>query len=73
MPGENPLLIAQRMQPDRFFSAIQQQKLTYLMAEWRSQRQQGQSLPAQTQQELERLVEAELLAAVERAAMPFNE
>jgi hypothetical protein len=67
MTKEDSWMITQGMQPDRFFSSAQQQQLTRLMAEWRSQCNQGQSLPPQTQQELEALVEAELLASAARA------
>ncbi len=73
MTEENPLAIAQWMQPDRFFSAAQQQQLTRLMAEWRTQRDQGESLAPDTQQELEALVEAELLASAARAAAMLDD
>lgn len=61
------------MQPDSFFSAEQQQKLKQLMTEWRSKRDQGQSLPPQTQHELEALVEAELLASAARTTAILDE
>ena len=56
-------IILQRIQPDSFFCAEQQQKLMQLMAEWRRERDQGQSLPAQAQHDLEALVKAELLSS----------
>ncbi len=70
---ESTLVILQRMQPDSFFSAEQQQKLTQLMVEWHSNRDQGQSLPAHAQYELEALVEAELLASAARTTAILNE
>ncbi len=60
------LVILQNQQPDKFFSAQAQQKLTELMTEWRTARDEEVSLPTDQQQELEALVEAELLASAER-------
>lgn len=73
MTEENPLAIAQWMQPDHFFSATQQQKLSRLMAEWRTQRDQGESLAPDTQQELEGLVEAEVLASAARTTAMLDD
>lgn len=70
---ESTLVILPKMQPDRFFSAAQQQQLTRLMAEWRTQRDQGQSLAPDTQQELEALVEAELLASAARTTTMLDD
>ena len=59
------LVIVQSLRPDRFFTAVQQQRLEALMARWRAQ---GGSLPHQEQAELEALVAAELRASAARAA-----
>ena len=62
------LIIVQSLRPDRFFTAAQQQRLEALMARWRSARDQGASLSADEQAELQALIEAELQAATGRAA-----
>jgi type IV pilus biogenesis protein CpaD/CtpE len=62
------LIIIQSLHPDRFFTAAQQQRLDALMARWRSMRDQGVSLPADEQAELEALIAAELQASAARAA-----
>ena len=61
------VVIVKRWQPDRFFTAAQQQRLNELMTTWRAARDDGNSLPPEEQTELENLVNAELLAAAERA------
>jgi hypothetical protein len=61
------LVVVQNLRPDRFFSAIQQQRLEELMARWRAARDDGSSLPAQEQAELESLIQAEVEAAARRA------
>ena len=61
------LIIVQHLRPDRFFTAAQQQRLDALMARWRTARDQGATLPADEQTELEALVEAELQASAARA------
>jgi hypothetical protein len=58
----------QQRRPDDLFTAEQQQRLTDLMAWWRSTRDAGTTLPAEDQAELEALVEAEVRAAGDRAA-----
>ncbi|MCE7989267.1 MAG: hypothetical protein DYG89_49575 [Caldilinea sp. CFX5] len=73
MTKEDSWLIPPKQQLDRFFSAAQQQQLTRLMAEWRTQRDQGKSLPANFQAELEALVEAELLAAAARTTAMLDD
>jgi hypothetical protein len=55
--------------PDRFFSEPQQQRLEELMARWRQARDSGRALSPEDQAELEGLIEAELRAAGERAAI----
>ena len=55
------------MTPDCFFDTDQQQRLKELMGRWRAARDSGNTLPPAEQIELETLVQAELLAASERA------
>ena len=58
----------QSLRPDRFFTAAQQERLTALMDRWRTARDQGATLPADEQTELEALIAAELQASAARAA-----
>ena len=53
---------------DGFFSNEQIARLTELMARWRAARDTGVSFPADDQDELDRLIEAELMAAIARSA-----
>jgi hypothetical protein len=62
------LIIVQSLRPDRFFTAAQQRRLEALMGRWRTLRDQGDTLPADEQAELEALIAAELQAAAARAA-----
>ena len=62
------LIIVQSRRPDHFFTAAQQQRLAALMARWRTMRDQGATLPADEQTELETLIAAELQASAARAA-----
>jgi muramoyltetrapeptide carboxypeptidase LdcA involved in peptidoglycan recycling len=62
------LLIIQNFHSDQFFSATQQQRLAELMSAWRTARDQELELPPEQQAELNRLVDAELLAATARTA-----
>jgi hypothetical protein len=64
--GSEFFLLTPNFQPDRFFTAQQQQRLTTLMAQWRNARDQQQPFPDELQQELDTLVEAELLATADR-------
>jgi len=61
------VVVIRRWQPDRFFTAAQQQRLSELMSKWRAARDSGVRLPPEEQSELESLVEAELLASAERS------
>ncbi len=61
------LVIVQSRQPDRFFTASQQQRLGELMLRWRSARDQGSALSADEQSELAQLVDKELRASAARA------
>ncbi len=67
------LIIVRNLAPDRFFNAEQRRRLEQLMADWRSARDAGRSLPADEQAELEQLIGAELRAATERAAAMSHE
>jgi hypothetical protein len=62
----NTLVIVQNLRPDTFFTAAQQQQLAELMERWRLARDQNQSLSADEQSALDRLIEAELLASAAR-------
>jgi hypothetical protein len=64
--GSQFFLLTPNFQPDRFFTAEQQQRLTTLMAAWRQARDQAQPFPEPLQQELDGLVETELLASADR-------
>jgi hypothetical protein len=61
------LVVVRHSRPDRFFSAVQQQRLEQLRSRWRQARDAGTALPPQEQAELDALVEAETRAAAERA------
>jgi hypothetical protein len=67
------LVIVQSLRPDRFFNATQQQRLVELMDRWRMGRDKGYTLPPAEQAELEALVEAEVRAAMARAATLADE
>jgi DNA-binding transcriptional regulator YbjK len=62
------LIVLQHVQPDQYFTAQQQERLTELMSRWRQARAAKQNLSAQEQAELEALVEEETRAATARAA-----
>src|SRR5437016_3277886 len=55
------MIVVQGQQPDRFFTAAQQQRLGELMNRWRAARDAREALPPEQQAELEALVDAELL------------
>jgi hypothetical protein len=63
----NGFLLLQNQQPDQFFTAEQQQRLTELMSIWRTTQDGGDTLPSEQQSELDALIEAELDATVERS------
>ncbi len=67
------LIIIRNLAPDRFFTSEQRRRLEPLMADWRSERDAGRSLPLHVQTELEQLIDAELRAAAERAAAMSHE
>lgn len=66
-PTETTLVVVQPMKPDRFFTAEQQSRLAELMAAWRTARDAGGSFPPADQGELDSLIQAEVVAATERA------
>ena len=73
-PDEGGMLVViQRLRPDRFFTAAQQQRLADLMSQWRIARDAGGSLAPDEQIELQSLVEAELEAAGRRAERTVRE
>ena len=53
-------------QPDIYFTAAQQQRLSTLMEAWRTARDREQNFPSDLQIELNALVEAELKASAQR-------
>ena len=61
-------IVYEQWQPDKFFTAAQQQRLSELMARWRAARDVGKGLPADEQAELEALVNAQLEGSAKRAA-----
>lgn len=67
------LVIVQRLQPDRFFTAEQRQRLERLMAQWRDARDRSDHLSPTDQSDLDALVEAELDAATRRAEAVVQE
>jgi hypothetical protein len=63
----NGFFLLQSCQPDQFFTALQQQRLTELMSLWKTARDQGNTIPPEQQLELDNLIEAELYATAERS------
>jgi hypothetical protein len=63
----NGFLLLPNFQPDQFFTANQQQRLTELMNSWRVVSDRGEELSPEQQAELDDLIEAELYATAERA------
>lgn len=64
--GTGTLIIVQRFRPDAFFTAEQQARLQVLMSRFQAAGETGQELDPKEKQELERLVDAEWQAAIER-------
>jgi hypothetical protein len=67
------LIVIQSQNPDRFFDETRQARLIELMAHWRSARANSQTLPEHENDELERLVAAELKASTDRATALADE
>ena len=65
---QGTLVILQDRRPDQFFSAEQKHRLGELMERWRTCRDEGKSLPANEEAELDLLIDAELRGATARAA-----
>lgn len=65
---EGTLVIVQRFRPDEFFTAQQQARLQELMDRLHEAQAAGQDLPPDEKEELERLVDAEWQAAIERGS-----
>lgn len=61
-------LVCEQWQPDEFFTAAQQRRLSDLMERWRAARDAGNILPNPEQAELEALVDAQLEGSAKRAA-----
>jgi len=61
------IVVVQPMQPDRFFTAEQRNRLQELMTKWRTARDVGTKLSDEEQAELESLVGAQLEGAANRA------
>lgn len=62
------LVVIQGLSADRYFGAMEQERLGELMLAWRLARDLGSALPDQEQVELDQLIEAELYASASRAA-----
>jgi len=60
------LIIVRGLRADQFFDETQRERLKQLMAQWRQARDSGLTLSADEQSELERLIDAEVLAAAQR-------
>ena len=67
------LVVVQNQRPDRFFTAPQQARLSYLMDQWKSARAAGTILLPEEQAELELLTESELYASGQRAGAMADE
>lgn len=67
----NTLLVIQKFQSDKFFTAQQKARLTELMRLYQTACDEGQQLSEELQVELESLVEAELQAATLRTTAIF--
>lgn len=63
----NTVVFVQDFQPDEFFNAEQQQRLAFLMNEWRAARDENRELEPDEQTELAKLIDEELDASGRRA------
>lgn len=66
--GDESLVLIQRFRGDSYFSGDQQRRLQELMQRWRAERDGGVPLDSTEVEELERLIDAETVAAGRRAA-----
>ena len=65
---QNSVIYIQDFEPDEFFTAKQQQRMSELMTKWRELRDSNLQLSAEEQLELEQLAEAELIGSAKRTA-----
>ncbi|MCW5959997.1 MAG: hypothetical protein KIS76_07525 [Pyrinomonadaceae bacterium] len=70
---QNTVIYVQEFKGDEFFSDKQIERLSMLMKKWRSARDQGEMLPAEQQEELEKLIEIELEASGKRVEKIANQ
>lgn len=70
---EGTLVIVQRFRPDTFFTAKEQARLQELMDRFHRAQAAGQDLPPEEKEELERLVNAEWEAAIQRGEAILRE
>jgi hypothetical protein len=64
----NPVIYIQDFQPDEFFTAEQQKRLSDLMEKWRFARDNNLEFSAEEQSELEKLIDEELEGSGKRVA-----
>lgn len=71
LPEDEPsvVVVVQSLRPDQFFDAAQQRRLAELMGDKSAALHQGKPLGPQEQTELDALIEAELSASANRAAI----
>jgi hypothetical protein len=65
---KNSIIYIQDFEPDEFFAAEQQQRMSELMTKWRELRDANLALSTDEQKELEQLVELELIGSAKRTA-----
>lgn len=70
---QNTVIYVQEFQGDEFFSDEQIKRLSMLMKKWRIARDNGETLSAAQQAELEKLIEIELEASGKRAEKIFSQ
>jgi hypothetical protein len=69
IPNEpNAVIYIQDFQPDEFFTAEQQARLSELMPKWRDARDNNLQFSAEERSELEKLIDEELEGSANRAA-----
>ena len=66
---KNSVIYIQDFEPDEFFTAKQQKRMSELMDKWRELRDCNSRLSVEEQTELEQLVESELSGSANRSAM----
>jgi hypothetical protein len=66
-------ILIPNFQPDPFFTAEQQQRLSTLMDAWREACDREETFPTALKVELDELVEAELIASADRWRFLFRE